>query len=81
MNLPSAAIGFLDAAVELLRPEGGLIHYYAFAAREDGLSIVRNAFRLAIERTGKKVQSFMYERAIKEVAPNRVQVALDALVK
>lgn len=81
MNLPSEAINFLEAAGQLLKAQGGTIHYYAFASREEGLSRVKDEFTSAIESSGRRVQSFTYERAIKEVAPNRVQVALDAVLK
>lgn len=30
MNLPETAIGFVDAACQTLKPEGGTIHFYAF---------------------------------------------------
>jgi len=81
MNLPSESINFLDVACQLLKGDGGTLHYYAFASREEAVADVKNAFVMAVEETGRKVQSFTYERAIKEVAPNRVQVALDAVIR
>lgn len=81
MNHPSEAINFLYAACQLLKTDGGTLHYYAFASREEALIDVKDTFVMAVEKTGRKIQSFTYERVIKEVAPNRVQVALDAVIK
>jgi tRNA (guanine37-N1)-methyltransferase len=81
MNLPSDAINFLDAACQLLKRDGGTLHYYAFASRAEAVADVKDAFLMTVENASRKIQSFTYERVIKEVAPNRVQVALDAIVR
>jgi tRNA (guanine37-N1)-methyltransferase len=81
MNLPSDSINFIDAANQLLKKEGGAVNYYAFTSRNEDLGKVKDEFRIAVERAGRRVQSFTYERAIREVAPNRVQIALDVIVK
>ncbi len=45
MNLPSESNRFLSAAVQALREEGGIIHYYTFASRGDSLDQVRGSVR------------------------------------
>jgi tRNA (guanine37-N1)-methyltransferase len=81
MNLPADAMTFLPAAVQALREEGGILHYYAFAERNESLASMKEAVRSLIESQGRKVTAFSHAKAIKEVAPNRVQIAVDVLVK
>ena len=81
MNLPSEAKNFIDVALQVLKDEGGIIHYYTFVSRDESITTIKDSFRSAIENQGRRVQSFAFARAIKEVAPNRVQVAIDAFVK
>lgn len=80
MNLPSDSSHFLEVALQALKEQGGVIHYYAFASRKDGVPEIAKQVRSIIERHGKVVSSFSFSDVIKEVAPNRVQVAMDILV-
>ncbi len=81
MNLPSESNQFLDVAAQALREEGGVIHYYSFASRRDSVTEIMDRVRSSIETQGRRVDSFGYADVIKEVAPNRVQVAVDILVR
>ena len=81
MNLPSESNKFLSAAVQALKEEGGIIHYYTFASRSDDLDQIRKLVRSAIEHYGCKVDSFAFSDIIKEVAPNRVQIGMDIVIK
>jgi tRNA (guanine37-N1)-methyltransferase len=81
MNLPSESNKFLYAAVQALKEEGGTIHYYTFASRSDDLDQIRESVRSAIERSGSTVDSFEFAETIKEVAPNRVQIGMDIVVR
>lgn len=80
MNLPAQAINYLPAAFQVLKRDGGIIHFYAFGRREGGTDAVASLFRSAVESVGRRIESLRFCSAIREVAPNRVQVALDALV-
>jgi len=81
MNLPSESNKFLYAAVQALKEEGGTIHYYTFASRSDDLDQIKESVRSAIERYGSTVDSFAFSDTIKEVAPNRVQIGMDIVVR
>lgn len=81
MNLPSEARNYVDAALQILKDDGGMIHYYTFAGRGEGIENIRDSFRSAVENQKRRVESFRFCRVIKEIAPNRVQVAIDALVR
>ena len=81
MNLPSDSRRFLEVALQALKEQRGLIHYYAFASREDTVPDIANDIRSIIERQGRVTCSFPFSGIIKEVAPNRVQIAMDVLVR
>ena len=77
MNFPSAAKEYLGAAVQMLSKNGGTIHYYAFCQRDESVLGIEVTVRSMIESYGRKIESFTHGRIMKEVAPNRAQVALD----
>ena len=81
MNLPAEAWKFVDVAVDALSEQGGVLHYYTFASRMNRIEDLMNTFRSAVESQGRKVREFEFCRPIREVAPNRVQIAIDAQVK
>jgi tRNA (guanine37-N1)-methyltransferase len=78
MNLPSDSQTFLGTAAKLLRRSGGVVHFYCFGSRSEDLQNISDSLRHEIESCGRRVVSFSFLRVIKEVAPNRVQVAIDA---
>ena len=42
MNLPETAINFVDAACLVLKPEGGVVHFYGFVRRPDIVENLEN---------------------------------------
>ncbi len=80
MNLPADSQAFLGAASKLLKREGGIVHFYCFASRDEELQYLSDTFRSGIESFGRRVVSLSFLRRIKEVGPNRVQVAIDARI-
>ena len=81
MNLPSESNKFLYPAVQALKTDGGIIHYYTFASRSDDLNQIKESVRYTIERCGCSVDSFAFSDTVKEVAPNRIQIGMDILVR
>jgi tRNA (guanine37-N1)-methyltransferase len=81
MNLPSMSDRFLGAAVQALVEDGGVIHYYKFASRSENIQDIRRGVKSIVESQGRFVNSFQFSDIIKEVAPNRVQVAIDIVVE
>jgi tRNA (guanine37-N1)-methyltransferase len=81
MNLPSDSADFLEVALQALKEQGGVIHYYAFASRKVSVPEIAKQVRSIIEHHGRVARSFSFSDIIKEVAPNRVQVAMDVLVE
>jgi tRNA (guanine37-N1)-methyltransferase len=80
MNLPSEAVNYLPAASQIIKDEGGMVHFYAFAQREESIDSVLSSFRSNVEAQNRRIKSVRFCKVIKEVAPNRVQVAIDALL-
>lgn len=81
MNLPSEAEHFLDAAVRIIKGNGGTVHYYQFAPRGTDLASVKQQFTSSVKAQEWSVESFDYCEAIKEIGPNKVQVAVDAVIR
>ncbi len=80
MNLPETAIDFVDAACNVIKPEGGTVHFYAFIRSPDSIENLEQRFSGAVEKNGRKVESFLYAKAIRETAPFESQIALDAKI-
>lgn len=81
MNLPSESSQYLDVALGALRPDGGIIHYYAFASRDETIESIAVSVRKEAEGFGRKVQSISSARVLKEISPKKVQVGLDLVVR
>jgi len=80
MNLPSEAGNYIDAAARILKREGGLVHFYQFAQRNTIVDSIKDSFKSSIRGENREVKSFNFFRAIREIAPSKVQVAIDAVV-
>jgi len=80
MNLPEKALEYVEAACEAIRPKGGVLHFYSF---EGGLNPVENAeerLRRAVTEAGRRLSNVLSARRVREVAPGRWQVVVDAAI-
>jgi tRNA (guanine37-N1)-methyltransferase len=80
MNLPETAIDFVDAACNSINPQGGIVHFYGFVRAPDSIENLQRRFSELVEKNGRKVESFIYSKAIRETAPFESQIALDAKI-
>ena len=80
MNLPETAIEFIDAACIAIKPEGGIIHFYAFVREPDSIEDLKLRFCVAVESAGRKVETFLYAKSIRETGPFESQIVLDAKI-
>lgn len=80
MNLPGDALGFIDEACSCLREGGGVVHFYSFESAEKSQEAASRTLQERVEASGRNVRSILATRAVKVVAPYRVQVAVDALI-
>lgn len=81
MNLPSDASRYVGAALRILKTDGGVVHYYEFEQRGESLASVKDHLSRAALAVGRRVQFFIHCGVVREVAPGKVQVALDAFIK
>jgi tRNA (guanine37-N1)-methyltransferase len=80
MNLPEKAIKFVDAACGATKPAGGTVHFYGFIRLPDTLENMKLRFSEAVEKAGRKVDGFLFTKAIRETAPYEWQTVLDAKI-
>ncbi|MCW3982729.1 MAG: class I SAM-dependent methyltransferase family protein [Candidatus Bathyarchaeota archaeon] len=81
MNLPETAIEFVDAACNAIKPEGGIVHFYGFVRAPDAVENLKQRFTEQFKGCSRKVQKFLYAKAIRETAPFESQIVLDAEIK
>lgn len=77
MNHPSQAREFIASACEALREGGGVVHYYTFASSVDE---AEGELLDGVERAGRRVVEVTYSGPVREVAPRRWQMVVDAKV-
>lgn len=80
MNLPGSALDFVGDACISLAKGGGVIHFYSFESRENPKEAGSGKLKERVEASGRNVESILATRIVKEIAPYRVQVAVDARV-
>lgn len=80
MNLPAEASKYVEAACRILKPSGGMLHYYTFAAEPGNLEKAEDELRRAVEKAGMQVEHVWHKRSVKPSAPHEWLVAVDAKV-
>lgn len=80
MNLPETAIDFVDAACNVIKPQGGIVHFYGFVRKPDTVDEMKQRFSDAVESFGRKIVEFLYSRNVRETAPFESQVVLDVRI-
>jgi len=80
MNHPSDSTEFIPAACGALVPEGGIVHYYAFAEGPDCEVIATNELVQGLANCGWKLEQLLGTRKVREVAPMRWQVVVDVKI-
>lgn len=80
MNLPERAMEFIDSACMALKPSGGIIHYYQFAGAPYAIEKARGSLIEGVTKASRTVEKILAERIIREVAPYKWQIVIDAKV-
>lgn len=81
MNLPEKSVEYVDVACAAVKKSGGIIHYYRFAEKPYAAENVRTELIKMMERSGRSVETLLSERIIKEVAPFKWQIVIDARIQ
>ena len=80
MNLPGKALEFLYIACSSIKEKGGVIHFYSFESTDNPHDAATGRLKERVEAAGRELQSILAVRTVKEIAPHRVQVVVDARV-
>ena len=81
MNLPETASEFVDVACEALKQKGGIMHYYSFVKDSKPLETAKARLTEAVRQNSRKVNSFLLAKTVREVAPYKWQVVVDAEIQ
>ncbi|MCX8170196.1 MAG: class I SAM-dependent methyltransferase family protein [Candidatus Methanomethyliaceae archaeon] len=79
MNLPGEAIAYLDCAINFLKKDGGIIHFYSFLKENEKESIEK----ILSSKLNSLVDYYriINIREVKQVAPREWQLAIDFFAK
>ena len=83
MNLPKSAYMFLPEAVQMLKPEGGTIHFYMVESIKKGedMNNAKHKFCTWLSELGAHTDSeILAARKVKAYAPRRYIIGIDARV-
>jgi tRNA (guanine37-N1)-methyltransferase len=80
MNLPETAYEFVDTACKAVKPEGGIVHFYGFIRLPKTIDDLKQEFCKAVAKYGRKVESFVCAKTVRETAPFEWQAVLDAKI-
>jgi tRNA (guanine37-N1)-methyltransferase len=81
MNLPEKAIEYVDVACEVIKSEGGIMHYYEFTNAREPLEASRVRLTEAISQTNRNVKKSLLTRRVRATAPFTWQVVVDAEIQ
>ncbi len=80
MNLPEKASEFIDVACKAAKSSGGTVHFYGFIRLPDSLESMKQRFSEAVEKAGRKVDTFTHAKTVRATAPYEWQAVLDAKI-
>lgn len=80
MNHPSASRQFVGAACDALSPLGGVIHYYMFSEGQDPEVGAIRELEYTLKPIGYKIREIRTTHRVREVAPMKWQVVVDAQI-
>lgn len=80
LDLPEKASEFIDVACRLLKPEGGIMHYYCFHSKPSVLEKAEERLRGKVTEANRILQDIVYKRCLRQIGPRRWHVVLDVIV-
>ncbi len=76
MNLPKRAKDFFEDAVEMLKPEGGFIHYYGQTSRASPYDEQIRYIKSRLNEMGRRCE-VTEKRVVRSYSPKEVHIVLD----
>lgn len=80
MNLPGYAINFIDVACNVLKKEGGIIHFFRFVSGDNPEEIITQDLSRELEKFGRKIVEVLVVKKVRMSAPKQWQMVIDAKV-
>jgi tRNA (guanine37-N1)-methyltransferase len=80
LDLPEKASEFIDVACRLLKPDGGMMHYYCFQSEPSVLEKAEERLRGKVTEANRILQKVVYKRRLRQIGPRRWHVVLDVIV-
>lgn len=76
MPLPKGGETFLEAAINYIKPSGGIVHYYQFTSKENPYKVPTEQIRKACSKLGRKFR-VVEKRKVRDYAPDIIQIVMD----
>jgi len=80
MNLPGYAINFIDVACDVLKKEGGIIHFFRFVGGDNPEEAITQDLSRELEKYGRKIVEVLEVKRVRMSAPKQWQMVVDAKV-
>jgi tRNA (guanine37-N1)-methyltransferase len=77
MNLPEKSFNYVDVACKIIKPSGGIIHFYTFVSKTESLENRKARLFRAVTRSGRNVKKVISSRLVRETAPYEKQACID----
>ena len=81
MNLPKAANTYVNVACDALKPTGGIVHYYDLVGTPNPLETARVRLAEEVSYANREVTKILSTRRVRETAPFKWQVVVDARIQ
>ncbi|NHK32690.1 MAG: class I SAM-dependent methyltransferase family protein [Asgard group archaeon] len=82
MNLPGYAIDFVDVACQVLKIEGGIIHFFEFVGGDiPPEEQIVNDITEAVKKNNRNVEEILEIRRVRMSAPKQWQMVVDVVIK
>jgi len=80
MDLPAKAAEFVDVACRVLKPGGGMLHYYCFEAEPAALEKAVERLRQRVLESQRVLREVVDTRRVRQIGPRRWHVVVDACI-
>jgi tRNA (guanine37-N1)-methyltransferase len=77
MNLPEKSFNYVDVACKIIKPSGGIIHFYTFVSKTESLENRKACLVRAVARSGRNVKKVISSKLVRETAPHENQACID----
>lgn len=81
MNLPGYAIDFIDVACQVLKKDGGIIHFFEFVGGDEPEQTIIDDLTREVEKANRTVEKVLEVRRVRMSAPRQWQMVIDAVIK